>query len=61
VLGGLYIDTGQKFKYWNDGAWKAGFFDPVSRIFVGTYRNEVLTVIANATDNYIRDLQMAHP
>ncbi len=55
------IDKGQRFVYWHEGVWKTGFFDPASRVFVGTYGNQVLTVIDNVSDNYITNLQAARP
>jgi RHS repeat-associated protein len=44
------------FAYFHKGVWKVGFYDPASRIFVGTADGEVKTVIANPNANYIANL-----
>ncbi|HCU51562.1 MAG TPA: hypothetical protein DGG94_17480, partial [Micromonosporaceae bacterium] len=49
------------FKYWHGGLWKVGYYDPTTRVFVGTVDNVVTTVINNVSPNYIRNLMAAHP
>jgi hypothetical protein len=51
----------QSFRYFHEGAWKTGYYDPISRVFVGTADNMVTTVINNATPKYIQNLQELQP
>ena len=55
------IDSGVRFIYYHEGEWKIGFYDPVSRLFVGTVGTEVRTVIDDASQSYINNLQAAVP
>lgn len=57
----LLEDTSASFRYYHDGAWKLGFYDPSSRLFLGTLNGEVRTVIANASQKYINNLMAAKP
>jgi RHS repeat-associated protein len=51
----------QPFPYFHQGAWKTGFYDPASRIFLGSVNGEVTTVIRGASPNYINNLKAATP
>ncbi|WHP16203.1 RHS repeat-associated core domain-containing protein [Cellulomonas sp. ES6] len=51
----------QPFPYFHKGAWKTGFYDPASRIFLGSVNGEVTTVIRGASPNYIDNLKAATP
>ena len=51
----------QPFRYFHEGVWKIGYYDPTSRIFVGTVDDTLSTVINNATPKYIRNLQVVQP
>ncbi len=49
------------FQYFHDGAWKIGYYDPVSRIFVGQQQGRVITVISNVKPQYIENLRGLKP
>lgn len=51
----------QPFPYFHKGAWKTGFYDPASGIFLGSVNGEVTTVIRGASPNYINNLKAATP
>jgi hypothetical protein len=51
----------QPFQYYHEGVWKAGYYDPVSRIFVGELQGKVLTVISDVKPQYIENLLRAKP
>jgi len=57
----LLGDSSKSFQYFHDGAWKTGFYDPSSRLFIGTANGNVTTVIGNASQNYINNLMAAQP
>jgi hypothetical protein len=57
----LLDDSSSRFRYFHDGAWKTGFYDPSSGLFVGTANGNVTTVIGNASQNYINNLMAAQP
>ena len=57
----LLDDSSSSFRYFHDGAWKTGFYDPSSGLFVGTANGNVTTVIGNASQNYINNLMAAQP
>jgi uncharacterized protein YuzE len=44
------------FRYFHEGAWKTGFYDPSSRIVAGAINGELTTVINGATPRYIENL-----
>ena len=44
----------QPFKYFQQGVWKLGYYDSVTKVFLGMYGNTITTVINNVTPNYIR-------
>jgi len=64
---GISIDAAEStlgqpsFQYFHQGVWKTGYYDPSSRIFIGTVDGRLTTVINNATPNYIANLQAATP
>ena len=49
------------FQYFHQNAWKTGYYDPASRIFLGSVNGRVTTVISRATPNYIENLKAAVP
>lgn len=50
--------TGQQgFTYTLEGVARTGYYDPVTRIFVGTVENRVTTVINNVKPGYIENLK----
>ncbi len=55
------ISTQKGFRYFHDGAWKTGFYDPAARLFVGSANGTIRTVITGATQNYIRNLKSVIP
>jgi hypothetical protein len=48
------------FEYFHQGVWKTGFYDPASRVFLGSVEG-VTTVIDNVSQNYINNLLRAAP
>ena len=49
------------FRYYHEGLWKVGYYDPASNLFVGTIDNVVATVIRPRNGNYLRNLKAARP
>jgi hypothetical protein len=49
------------FQYFHEGVWKTGYYDPASRIFVGSVDGNVTTVINDVGPNYIKNLLAATP
>ncbi len=49
------------FPYFHQGVWKTGYYDPTTRIFVGTYDKLATTVIGNVKPQYISSLISKHP
>lgn len=45
------------FKYFHEGRWKNGYYDPASRIFIGVWRETIMTVIDNVSPQYIANLK----
>jgi hypothetical protein len=62
ALDDLVTNT-QGFRYWHDGAWKIGYYDPQAQLFAGTVGNRVTTVIqgSRVNANYINNLREARP
>jgi len=64
---GISIDAAEatlaqeSFPYFHQGVWKAGYYDPASRVFLGSVNGEVTTVIRGASPNYIINLKAATP
>jgi hypothetical protein len=55
------ISNSKPFQYFHEGVWKTGFYDPVTKIFVGQAGETVTTVIANVKPQYIENLQKVAP
>ncbi len=55
------MNTAKPFQYFHNGVWKTGFYDPVSKIFVGQVDEVITTVITNVKPQYIENLQKATP
>jgi len=55
------ISSQKPFQYLHDGVTKTGFYDPASRLFVGSVDNTITTVIPGAPPNYINNLMGAVP
>jgi hypothetical protein len=55
------IKTIKPFKYYHEGAWKLGYYDPKTKIFVGRVGNNVTTVIDDVKQNYINNLLKNKP
>ena len=51
----------EPFPYFHEGVWKTGYYDPATKLFAGSVRGEITTVINNATPQYIRNLMRARP
>jgi hypothetical protein len=51
----------EPFQYFHDGAWKTGYYDETTRVFLGTVDGRVTTVIDNATPNYINNMKAKRP
>ena len=49
------------FRYYHEGLWKVGYYDPASNLFVGTIDNVVATVIRPRNGNYLKNLKAARP
>ena len=49
------------FKYFHEGVWKTSFYDPSSRVFIGSINGELTTVINRATPQYVANLMRAAP
>ncbi|MBP6997266.1 MAG: hypothetical protein KBB39_14110 [Phycicoccus sp.] len=49
------------FQYFQQEVWKTGYYDPASKIFVGTVNGRVTTLIDNVTPKYIANLQAVTP
>ena len=45
----------------NDNSPGTGYYDPATKVFAGSVRGEITTVINNATPQYIRNLMSARP
>jgi len=44
------------FRYFHEGVWKTGYYDPTTKIFVGSVNNVITTVITNVKPRYIQNL-----
>ncbi len=47
--------------YFHDGTWKTGFYDPSSKVFVGSVNGTITTVVTGASRNYVNNLLAATP
>lgn len=48
-------------RYYHQGTWKVGYYDPKSGLFLGAANGRVTTVIAKASQAYINNLRRARP
>lgn len=57
------VSNAQGFRYWHNGAWKTGYYDPTSHLFAGTVGGRVTTVMqgSRVNANYINNLRAARP
>ena len=55
------VNTTQPFRYFHEGAWKTGYYDPVSQIFVAEVEGVITTVIAKVKPQYIENLRKLGP
>ena len=51
----------EPFRYFHQGQWKLGYFDPPSGLFVATAGGVVITVFTDATPKYVERLKRAKP
>jgi RHS repeat-associated protein len=53
----------KSFEYFHDNQWKIGYYDKASKLFVGTDKStgELITIITNASQNYINNLTSKTP
>lgn len=45
------------FQYFHQNVWKTGYYDPTSKVFLGSVSGRVTTVIGRASANYIANLK----
>ena len=55
------INSAKPFKYFHEGVWNIGYYDPISRIFVGEAQGIITTVITNVKPQYIENLEKVVP
>jgi hypothetical protein len=55
------VNDSQPFRYYHAGTWKTGYYDPGSRVFVGSSNGTITTVINDASSNYVNNLRAARP
>lgn len=55
------MKTIKPFKYYHEGQWKLGYYDPKTKIFVGRAGNDITTVIDDVKPNYINNLLKSKP
>jgi hypothetical protein len=51
------LHSNRPFKYLHEGLWKDGYYDAPSRIFIGVWRNTIITIINNVSPQYIASLK----
>jgi RHS repeat-associated protein len=54
------LEKGMQFRYFHEGAWKTGYYDTASKVFVGTVNN-VVTTVMRASPQYIQNLMNKTP
>lgn len=59
VLG--IVETVASFKYYYQGRWKTGYYDPDKQIFIAADGAVVITVITDATPRYVAGLKSKKP
>jgi hypothetical protein len=55
------FENAESFSYFHEGVWKTGYYDPVSKIFMGEINGTVTTVINNTSPQYIQNLKDLKP
>ena len=55
------VGATRPFRYFHQGQWKLGYFDPASGLFVATAGGVVITVFTDATPKYVERLKRAKP
>ena len=61
-IGGLETAVGQtSFRCFHAGLWKTGYYDPATRVFVGSVAGRITTITGRASTNYIKNLQSVRP
>lgn len=55
------LDTQEPFRYYHQGRWKQGYYDPDSRLFIATADRVVITVITDASPRYVARLKRSRP
>jgi hypothetical protein len=55
------VQSGEQFKFFHDGKWKTGYYDPEGQLFVSVDGRTVITVVARATRKYIDNLKSKAP
>jgi hypothetical protein len=50
----------QPFKYYHEGVWKLGYYDPATRVFLGRVGTTITTVF-KTSQNYINNLMSLKP
>jgi hypothetical protein len=53
------INSGNSFQYYHEGIWKTGFYDPITKIFVGM--TEKVTTVMYTNPGYIENLKNLTP
>lgn len=53
------MSEGKRLDYFHEGAWKTGFFDKDSGVFVATAGDKILTVFTTTEDYINRLMRMA--
>lgn len=49
------------FRYYYEGSWRIGYYDPSTGVFAGTIDGRITTVIDDVNQNYINNLKSATP
>ena len=55
------IQRTKPFRYFHEGVWKTGYYDPVTRIFVGQVGDTITTVMARVNARYIESIKGEMP
>lgn len=55
------IESGEIFRYYHQGGWKTGYYDPAKRLFIATAEGVVITVITDASRSYVDRLKRKKP
>jgi RHS repeat-associated protein len=50
------ILNGDTFKYFHEGEWKQGYYNPKTKLFIGSVGNRITTIIDNVKQKYIDNL-----